>query len=136
MDRRSLLATSRKTAHRPVALRETVESAGRWRREASGRGGNTAATHSPGPRRRPLGRRLGMTRRPSAFTERQRARPILEAKEVTSMKLLNPELKKLEERVAPGLTIGIGGGITIGFASNSGTNGSGESGSHSSHGSS
>ena len=52
------------------------------------------------------------------------------------MKLLNPELKKLEERVAPGLTIGIGGGITIGFASNSGTNGSGESGSHSEHGSS
>jgi len=70
------------------------------------------------------------------FTERQGSKAILEAKEVTSMKLLNPELKKLEERVAPGLTIGIGGGITIGFASNSGTNGSGESGSHSSHGSS
>src|SRR5437773_2446364 len=64
MDRRSVLATSRKTAHRPVAARETVQSAGRWCREASGRGGNTPATHSPGPRRRPLARRRGKGRRP------------------------------------------------------------------------
>jgi len=51
------------------------------------------------------------------------------------MKLLSPELNKLEQRVAPDLTIEIGG-ITIEFASNSGSTGSGESGSHSSHGSS
>jgi len=45
------------------------------------------------------------------------------------MKLLNPELQKLEERVAPDLGISIGGTIGIGIGSNSGGSGSGTNGS-------
>jgi len=41
------------------------------------------------------------------------------------MKLLNPELEKLEQRVAPDLGIGIGIGVGVGLGSNDDTNNSG-----------
>jgi len=43
------------------------------------------------------------------------------------MKLLNPELQKLEQRVAPDLSIGIGVGVGIGIGFTSNEDSGGES---------
>ena len=53
---------------------------------------------------------------------REILRPMEWREEVSRMKLLNPELEKLEQRVAPDLGIGIGIGVGVGLGNSNDSN--------------